>query len=241
MWEITLCGKYEDILYLVDMENILKETFSKDIISVIWVNDDVICNLATNNLSNIDYIKKIIVETILKIAKKSFFSDNLKLNINDNNLKSFLISSLVMIDLEEEINFVYNHNIIEKYINISSFILFKLRDLEEKWLFLINYINSTFFNRYEEYLYLDFLKFLTDLQTPRYDILYLEKNDNSLDLIDQKNKKIKSVSLSDEVGVIVNLIILCPKKIIIKCIDNLSNKFSNLVSYIFEEKLFFLL
>ena len=28
MWEITLCGKYEDILYLVDMENILKETFS---------------------------------------------------------------------------------------------------------------------------------------------------------------------------------------------------------------------
>lgn len=241
MWEITLCGKYTDIFYLLEMEKVLKDNLYKDIVSVVWINDDVICNLATLNERYIEYTKKIIIETILKIAKTDFFKKNLNINIKDKSLQTFLISSLVMIDLEEEIEFVYNHFSLDKYININSFINFKLNDLKEKWLFLVNYINKTFLKSFEDSVYLDFLKFLTDLQSPKYEVLYLDKYNENLELFDNKNKKIKSISCKDEVGVIVNLIMLCPRKIIIKCLDKLSSKFSNLIEYIFDEKLSFIL
>lgn len=241
MWEITLCGKYEDVVHLLDMEKILKDTLNKDIVSVIWIHDDVICNLAVVGEENITFTRKVIIETILKIAKTKYFRENLKIFAKDKSLNTFLISSLVMVDLEEEIDFVFNHFDINKYINISSFINFKLLDLKDKWLYIIDYINITFFGSSEDNVYLDFLKFLTELQSPKHEVLYLEKHDKNLELFDAKHAKIKSIESYDEIGVVVNLIMLSPKKIIVNCVDKLSDKISNLMNYIFDEKLSFLL
>lgn len=241
MWEITLCGEYADVVYLLEMENTLKDILKKDMLSVVWISEKVFCNLAIINCNNIDCVKRIVLETILKIAKTKYFQENLHLSINDISIFTFLVSSLIMIDLDEEVDYIINYVENMKYIDINSFICFKLNALKNNWSYLINYINKTYCGEYQEGIYLDFLKFLTDLQKPKHDVLYLEKNKNYLELLNKKHEKVKEFPLNDEIGVVVQLILLSPKKIIINCVDLLSDKISSLIDYIFDEKLSYLL
>lgn len=241
MWEITLCGKYDDVVYLVDLEKILKDRYKSDVITAIWICDDVIFNIATNNQKIVENIKKIILELLIKIAKTKFFKDNLHIFINDTSINTFLISSLTMIDLEEEMEEEFVQFDINNYINIHSYILFKFRDLRLHWQYLADYINYSFLNSSGDGVYLEFLKFLTNLQSPKYEALYVEKNNKYLEIFNVCHEKIKSLPDNDEIGVIVNLIMLSPKKIIVNCLDNLSTKTSNLLNFIFEEKLTYLL
>lgn len=241
MWEVTLCGKYDDIVYLVDLEKQLKDNFHSDVITAIWISDNVVLNMAITKDEIVYFVKKTVIDTILKIAKTSFFSENIKFLSDDKTLNTFIVSSLVMIEIDEEIDFVYNHISLDKYINIDSFVAFKLFDFYDKWQYLCDYINNTFSTKYEDYVYIDFLKFLTDLQVPKYDILYLENTGKNLEFFDSARNKINSISVKDEIGVIVNLIMYSPKKIVVNCIDILSDKISNLMNYIFEEKVSFLL
>jgi len=241
MWEITLHGEYDDVVYLLEMEKTLKDNLKKDIVSVIWITEDIICNLAGANDRNTKYIKGIISETILKIAKTKFFQENLNISVCDTSIFTFLISSLVIVDIDEEIDFIANIIDSMTYVDINAFINFKLMSLKDKWSYLIHYINNTYRGNHEDNVYLDFLKFLSDLQTPKYDVLYLERNNGYLELLNKKHEKLKKFDNSDEIGVIVQLIILCPKKIIISCIDHLSEKVSSLMNYIFDEKVSYLL
>jgi len=106
---------------------------------------------------------------------------------------------------------------------------------------LLDYIHNTFYYSTNENVYLDFLKFLCDIQSSRHDVLYLEKVKNNLNLLDSNCSKVKEIPASDEIGVVVSLIMLSPKRIIIKGLDNLSNKINNLLNYIFDEKVSYLL
>lgn len=241
MWEITLLGEYEDVIYLLDLENTLKESLGKDVVVAIWINGEVTVSIATNNKTSIEVIQRSIIDTIIKISKNAYFSENLHISIDDTDLKTFLISSLIMVDIDEEVNTIYDRECVSNYINIKSFNLFKLSDLKSKWQFLIDYIHNTLYISNKDNIYLDFLKFLCDIQTPRHDILYLEKDEKTLSLIDNKQTRVKEVPLGDEIGVVVSLIMLSPKRIVIKGMDNLSNKVNNLVNYIFDEKVSYLL
>ena len=60
-------------------------------------------------------------------------------------------------------------------------------------------------------------------------------------ILDQKRKKLKLLSKNDDIGIIANLVMLAPKKLIINCIDALSEKVTNLISYIFEDRVSVLL
>jgi len=64
----------------------------------------------------------------------------------------------------------------------------------------------------------------------------LKEQKNNLELIDVRNKIIKQIPKSDEIGILVSLILYSPKKLIINCIDSLSEKVSNLITYIFDDK-----
>ena len=59
-------------------------------------------------------------------------------------------------------------------------------------------------------------------------------------IIKEKNM-ISSIPKSDEIGIIVNLIMFAPRKLIINCINSLSTKVSNMISYIFEDRVSVLL
>ena len=123
----------------------------------------------------------------------------------------------------------------------GAFIYFKLTDFIDKWQYICDYINNLILDNDEELIYLEFLKFISCFQKPKYDVLYLEHNNKNLLLYDCNHKKLKKIEITDEVGVIANLIMLSPKKIIISCQEKLTDKVSQLINYIFDDKLCFLL
>ena len=60
-------------------------------------------------------------------------------------------------------------------------------------------------------------------------------------LLDKKKNRVRKISKSDEIGIIASLIMFAPKKIIINCLDKLSSKVANLITYIFEDRVSVLL
>lgn len=241
MWEITISCGYQDIAYLLEMENNLKNLYSKDVMIIITMEEGIICNIAVIKNSIINDVKKIIIETMIKCYKSIYFSENLKFSKNNITLNSFMISSLVILELIEEVEFVYQNYEISSYINFKSFVYFKLFEFIDKWKYVCNYINVVILNNDEELICLEFLKFICCLQKPRYEVLYLEHNNTNLLLCDVNHKKLKKIEITDEISVITNLIMLSPKKIIINCYEKLTDKATQLINYIFDDKLCFLL
>ena len=60
---------------------------------------------------------------------------------------------------------------------------------------------------------------------------------DEIQLLDNKKNKVRCISKNDEIGILVNLIMFSPKRLIVSCLNSLSEKVSGLISYIFEDKL----
>ena len=123
-----------------------------------------------------------------------------------------------------------------KVVHIRSFVNFKLSKIIKIWKQISNYLNNNFTSNSQDELCLEFLKFIADNSSAKSDILYLQENQGNLELFDIKNNRLRSISKNDEIGILVSLILYSPKKLIINCIDSLSDKVSDLISYIFEDK-----
>lgn len=71
--------------------------------------------------------------------------------------------------------------------------------------------------------------------------MYLEEINSQMYLLDKKRREMKKLSIDDDVGIIANLVMFAPKKLIINCINSLSKKVTSLISYIFEDRVSVLL
>ena len=241
MWEITLVGKPSDIGYFLDLKDILKSKFNKEIIVVISFEKDLICSIASTNQKNTNILKHIIYETIIKVAKSEYYQNNLELFTSDKSLNSFILSSLILINLDDEINYANHYAKLGNTVYVKSFVNFKLNNMVKMWRREIDYYNVIFGGIHKEEFYLEFLRFLAHNLNEKFDIMYLEETFDNMLILDNKGKKVRTISKNDEIGVIVQLIMLAPKKIIINCINSLSSKVSTLINYIFEDKVSILL
>lgn len=236
MWEITLIGKPCDIGYFIDLKDTLYRKFKNEILVVISFEKDLICSIATTNNVHIRKLKLLIYETIIKVVKAEIYHNSLEIFTNDKSLNSFILSSLIIINLNDEVNYAKAYTSLTKVINVRSFVYFKLHNMIDMWYREIDFYNYTFGGIHRDEFYLEFLRFVAQNLTGKFDIMFLEDSKDTMRILDKKHNMIKSISKNDEIGVIVNLIMLGPKKIIIKCIDKLSQKVATLINYIFEDK-----
>lgn len=241
MWEITLLGKISDFVFFQQLKDNLKNQFDNNIVVVITYNENLICSIATSENKYIKQLKIAIFETIIKIAKCEYLRENLTIWGLDKTLNSFVISSLVLIDLDDEVNFAKDTTKLTKVVFIRSFVYFKLFRLLIVWKKLVVYLNLHFSDNMQEGLYLEFLKFVAENSNSKLDIMYIEQNQDETILLDSYHKKISAISKRDEIGIIVNLLLYSPKKVIINCFDSLSRKVSSLISYIFSDRVCVLL
>ena len=86
-------------------------------------------------------------------------------------------------------------------------------------------------------VYLEFLRFLVLNSEPKNEVVFLINSDQSVQLLDNENKILSDMPKSDEIGVVVNLILQAPKKLIINCFDSLSKKVADLIMYIFDDRI----
>lgn len=241
MWEITLFGKPCDIAFLIELKDYLKKHLEKDIIVVIAFDKNLICSIAISNLSHKKFVINAIYECMLKIVKSEFYHDNLRILGSDKSLNSFILSSILLINLNEEKKYAMEVTRLSKNVHIRPFIYFKLHNMLDLWQREVDYYNRHFSGLLQDSLYLEFLRFLAQNNNSNSEIIYIEDNKKEMLLLDKKKNTIKTISKSDEIGIIVNLIMYAPSKVIINCIDSLSKKVSSLISYIFEDRVSILL
>lgn len=240
MWETTLIGKPNDLVYFLDLKNNLKDIFGQNALVVITFEKDLICSIALISDRQITQAKSLIYETIIKIVKVEYLTENLQVLIGDRSLNSYFVSSIVSLEIADEVKYAMQTTKLSNCINIRSFVNFKLHKFFEIWAREVDYYNFHFAGE-DKGNYLDFLKFLANNINSKSEIMYLEESSNEMLILDQKRKKLKLLNKGDDVGIIANLVMLAPKKLIINCINALSEKVTNLISYIFEDRVSVLL
>lgn len=234
MWEVTLCGKPADIIFFLDLKNTIKK-ISGNALCIITFEKSLICSIAVFNKNHLYKCKKAIFKTILKICKVEYLSKNLQILSADKNINSYLLGNLISIEIEDEIRYAMQISKLTKYVNIRSFVMFKLNNLIDVWQREVEYLNNIL-KVDKNNSYINFLKFLALNSKNKFDILFVDKIGQTMCLFDKKHRKMKSLNLDDDVGLIANLVLFSPKKIIINCINCLSSKVANLISYIFEDR-----
>ena len=65
---------------------------------------------------------------------------------------------------------------------------------------------------------------------------YLEENEDSMFLKDKSRKVLVSVPKTDEIAVVVNLIVFAPSRLIINCYNALSGRIAELIKYLFADR-----
>ncbi|MGN0961050.1 MAG: hypothetical protein ACI4PF_02480 [Christensenellales bacterium] len=240
MWEITLIGNSVDYMYFVMLEEELKSTLKDKVIFAMTLGNGLTCSIAIKDKRYINFVKTSVLECIIKIVKEEYFKEHLKIKRSDEELNNFILMSLVLINLQEEIDYARVRIKLTKTIHIRSLMNFKLNKFYFIWDRLIDYFNSQLGENQDE-IYLEFLKILANNTHSKTEIMYLEQIRENMCILDKDKQLIITTPKDDEIGVVVNLIAYAPKKIIINCYDTLSTKVAELIKYIFEDKISVLL
>lgn len=242
MWEVTLIGKMQDYMHFRLFEKMLEASYNKQVFVAISDSADTTClSIAVTNKRLINTLKKLILELIIKICKEEYFVSNLNIVTEDDELRHFVLLTAIISNLEDEIDYAKVKVKFSKVIHIRSLLRFRLDKLYFLWEKFANYFNYTFKYTISDELYLEFLKFLVNNSRRDGEIVYLEKEDNYFCFKNKNNKLLSKIIRTDEVGIIVNLIVMAPLKLIINCYSSLSSKIAGLIEYLFEDKVSILL
>ena len=241
MWEITLLGSELDYMYFAMLEDELKDVIQDKVITAITFKNGLTCSIALKDRKYINFVKTAILETIIKICKEEYFREGLSVRGSDEELNEFILMSLILINLQEEVDYARVKVKLTKKLHIRSLMRFRLNKLYMIWEKLIVYFNANLGERYHDEIYLKFLKLLANNTHSKTDIMYLERCQENMCILDKNKQLIIATPKDDEIGVVVNLIAYAPKKIIINCYDTLSSKVAELIKYIFEDKCSFII
>mgnify|MGYP004560443989 CR=1 FL=1 len=110
--------------------------------------------------------------------------------------------------------------------------------IKNKWneFSTITNLNSNHLLNYE--VFVEFLKFLINSIQPRLYVINIKCDVNKYLFYDNNNVVVaKNIDLSDEIGLITNLVFLAPKNINIYCINQVSNKTFKTLYYLFDKKI----
>ncbi|MBE5738336.1 MAG: hypothetical protein E7354_01200 [Clostridiales bacterium] len=234
MWEMTLIGEERDFLYFSQLRDTII-ALKLDAYISIGVNGNLYFSIASKEdlTGRLDYY---IYEAIIKIAKRDFLLENLDCVGKDSLFDDFLLTSMIYIDLPQEVDYAKYSTKLQKITHVRSFLRFRLSGLISIWQDMIRDLNLSIDRNKNGTIYLDYLKFLANTSEPTYDVIYLNKDAQEIFLVDNKSRSIKKINSKDEVDVIVNLIIFSPKKIIINSVDILSDRLCNMIKYIFPDR-----
>ena len=242
MWEVTLIGEMKDYMHFLIFEKMLKASYKNQVIIAISGNTDKTClSIAVTNKRLINSIKSLVLELIVKICKEEYFVKELNIITEDDELRYFVLFTAVLSNLDDEVDYAKVKVKFSKVIHIRSLLRFRLKQLYLLWEKFANYFNYTFKFSISDELYLEFLKFLANNSRKSGEIVYLDKEDNYIFIRNKSNKILSKIDKTDEVGVVVSLIVMAPMKLIINCYSALSSRIASLIEYLFEDKVSILL
>lgn len=239
MWETTIIGELGDLIYFALLEDELKNKLDDKVVIAMSLSSRLTCSIALRDKRYLSLLKDSIFECIIKCAKDEYFRENIHI-LDDSRYNEMLITSLVFVNLQDEINYAKVRVNFPKKIHIRSLIRFKLSKFYFIWEKFVCYINQKELVKGGN-TYLCFLKLLASSTQPSSNIMFLEKIRDNMCILDENRKIVAYSPSDDEIGMVVSLVALAPKKIIINCVNTISFNVLELINYIFEDRISLLL
>ena len=236
MWEITLIGDKCD---LSNFYIIMKTIFAhkNSVFASFGFGDKNTLKIGVNDKKYIPNVKSEILEAIITINKQEYFNNNIIVKNSNNMVYDFIMKSIVMLGLDDELEYARVKVKLGKVVHIRSIVRFKLAKFYSLWDRLIVYLNEYLGDGDEND---KMLKFLASNINHGSDIFFVNFDDSGIKICDLHNHVISEMNYDDVYLIIISIMVLSPKKIIIKQLLNISNeKISNLISkmdYVFDDR-----
>lgn len=236
MWEISIRGDKYDIS---NFYSCLKTKFllNNSIFLSLYFDKNSVLKIAVTDNNYVHIVKNIITETIISVHKFEYLKNNLCIKNTTNEISDFVLHSLVMLGIDEEIDYARVRINFDKCIHIRSLVKFRLAKFYSLWSKLIDYINYYLCgeNKCEK-----LLKFLASNVSTSQDIFYICFDQNCVVVKDDCGCEINKVYYDNKYMLAISLLMLSPKKIIIDCSQR-SNVYKEssleLLSYVFDDRL----
>ena len=128
--------------------------------------------------------------------------------------------------------------ILNKSINIDSFYYFRLGFIRDKWNEILSIITASVYMTDSDD-FMELLKFLVGSLDTSVPLINIYFRNNKFDICDNANNSIVAKENFDNIeeAMISQIIELCPKKINLYCIDNISTRAMDIIYYLFDKKI----
>lgn len=239
MWETTIFGEIADLVYFASLEDEIRNKLHDKTIIAMTLSNKLAFSIALKDKRYLSMLKDLIFECVIKCVKDEYFRENIKI-IGDCKFNDMFITSLVYVNLQDEINYAKIRVNLPKKIHIRSLVGFKLSKFYFIWEKFVYYINVKGLVDGKD-SHLCFLKLLASATQPSSSIIFLEMIKDNMCILDENRKIVSQSSQDDEIGVVVSLVALAPKKIIVNCVRDINFKFLDLINFIFEDRISMLL
>ncbi len=235
MWEITLIGTGNDMAHFRLLCDTLHNSYD-GVVCALSSSNYVYCSIATMQDSILPEVQRIVVCTILQIAKIDYFDRHLELFKKYPIFRDFAIYSIVQSDIDDEIDFVMSNCNLGGNIYIHSFVAFRLQILVRVWQKICTYLDNQYTHGIESEWCLEFLKFISSNISASDSVFSIRYTEKKIKVHNFSSGKVKYFHCNNEIGAIIYLIVSSPKKIILQYDDKITERLNSLVSYIFDDK-----
>jgi len=183
-------------------------------------------------------LKDLVAEVICLTYKYDFFLENLKLKIDNSELKLAFIKCLSIYDIEADKDYIFSLNLIDRVVCVDGIFNFMLKSLTDRWREVVKLTNLNFHSFKSKESQILFIKYLLNTQHSKVKDVVLNYQNGKLVILDTNNKNLNfySLVLDDKVSALFSLIWIHPEKILVNPSAEDSSVFS-VVRTLFPEKL----
>ncbi len=179
-----------------------------------------------------------IAELIILTYKEKFYQERAALTGLNDVCKKALIKALFLFDIEDDKETILYYLKLKKTIYLQSFFDFQLTELKDKWEGIISLTQDNFYYFLNSNVFIEILKFLLSAIPHKYDEISVGFTGTEFVLFDEKYKPICfdfPEPMSNEIGLVSNLIFLSPKRVNVLCFQYISKPTFNILYNVFSQ------
>ena len=236
MWEITLIGDKYD---LSNFYTIIKTIFSHEnsVFASFGFGERNTLKIGVNDKNIINNVKNEIIKAIITINKQEYMINNIDAINNQNNVNDFVLQSIVMLGIDEEIEYARSKLKLSRVVHIRSLVRFRLSKIYALWDKLIYYINDYICG---DNVYDKLLKFIASNVDCGSDVVFVNFNSCGITVCNIGGKVLGHFFDCDVYDIIISILMMSPKKIIVQLISCESNNYCDVVTkleYVFADRI----
>ena len=181
-------------------------------------------------------LRVIICDAICEKMKFDYLKNHIVLSVSDEKLFDAFIKVYTYFDSEIERKIVLRSLFFKNKIVLESFLSFRLQPLKKKWEEMCNLTNTNSNLFLQSETFIELLKFLISNLDCKMNTVVLDLSSNIVLYEERGNALVALLNFqaNDDIGIITQIIELCPRKI--KIISGNNNEVVSLIGELFENR-----